>query len=73
MVVEKADYNSADNYIDFECAVPVKIGKMTQDPFYWPADLPVSQRWPSQEDIDNGDAGGGGIGVGQTANCRWAR
>ena len=68
MIVEKADYNSADNYIDFECAVPVKIGKMTQDPFYWPADLPISERWPPQEDIDNGDAGGGGIGGGASGN-----
>ena len=64
VVVEKADYNSADNYIDFECAVPVKAGKMTQDPFYWPANLPISERWPPQEDITNGDAGGGGIGGG---------
>ncbi len=39
VVVEKADYNSADNCIDFECAVPVKAGKMEQDAFYWPANL----------------------------------
>ena len=44
--------------------VPVKAGKMTQDPFYWPANLPISERWPPQEDITNGDAGGGGIGGG---------
>ena len=64
VVIEKADYNSAENYIDFECAVPVKAGKMEQDAFYWPAALPTSATWPPQEDINSGAAGGGGIGSG---------
>ena len=66
VVIEKADYNSAENYIDFECAVPVKAGKTEQDAFYWPAALPTSTTWPPQEDITNGAAGGGGIGSGAT-------
>src|SRR5262249_50228272 len=36
-VVEKANYNSADNTIDFECLVPVRAGEMTQYPWFWPA------------------------------------
>jgi hypothetical protein len=63
MVVEKADYNSAENCIDFECATPVRGGTLVQDPFYWPAALPQSTTWPSQADIDSGNAGGGGLGT----------
>ena len=40
MIVEKADYNSADNCIDFECATPVTAGETAQYPFFWPAELP---------------------------------
>jgi len=36
-MVEKANYNSADNTIDFECLVPVRAGEMTQYPWFWPA------------------------------------
>ena len=46
MVVEKADYNSAENCIDFECATPVRGGTLVQDSFYWPAALPQSTTWP---------------------------
>jgi len=67
-IVNKASYNSADNTVDFECTVPVRAGTMILDVFYWPAALADSQTWPPQEDIDSGDAGGGGIGVGATGN-----
>ena len=65
-IVEKATYNSAENYIDFECLAPVRAGETTQYKFFWPAELPVSATWPPQEDIASGDAGGGGIGTGAT-------
>jgi hypothetical protein len=66
--VEKATYNSANNCIDFECLVPVKAGTMTKYRFYWPAALPVTDTWPTAEEIAAGNAGGGGIGAGATGN-----
>ena len=39
-IVEKANYNSADNCVDFECLVPVAGGTMEKYHFFWPAALP---------------------------------
>ncbi len=63
-IVESAKYNSATNAIDFECLVPVVAGTMMKYPYFWPAALPASVKWPPQSDIDKGYAGGGGIGSG---------
>jgi hypothetical protein len=63
MVVTKAAYNSADNCIEMECATPVKAGTVVPDVYYWPANLPVTTLWPSELDIDSGNAGGGGTGT----------
>ena len=68
LVVEQASYNSADNYIDFQCLAPVRAGSVTQDPYFWPSVLPVSRTWPSAEDIASGNAGGGGIGSGASGD-----
>jgi len=65
-MVLKANYNSADNLIDFECLVPVKAGEMEKSRYYWPSTLRVDETWPPQADINSGDAGGGGIGMGAT-------
>ena len=65
-LVEKANYNSADNTVDFECLVPVKAGTMSLYPFFWPANLEASATWPPSEDALNNDCGGGGIGMGAT-------
>jgi hypothetical protein len=67
-IVLQANYNSnsADNLIDFECLVPVKAGEMEKSRYDWPSTLRVDETWPPQEDIDSGDAGGGGIGQGAT-------
>jgi hypothetical protein len=62
-IVEKANYNSADNCVDFECLVPVRAGEMEQSPFFWPANLSPDETWPPQAAIASGDAGGGGIGA----------
>ena len=67
-VVEKANYNSADNTVDFECLVPVRAGEMALHPFYWPSALPPSQTWPPDSDHASNDAGGGGIGMGATGD-----
>jgi hypothetical protein len=67
-IVEKANYNSADNLMSFECLVPIRAGTMDKFALYWPSLLAVDHTWPPQEDIDTGDAGGGGIGMGATGN-----
>ena len=67
-IVEKANYNSADNCVDFECLVPVVAGKMEQYHFFWPAALPESDTWPPADEIKAGCAGGGGIGAGATGS-----
>jgi hypothetical protein len=67
-VVKKAQYNSADNMIDFELEVPVKAGELNYYPFYWPSKLPSSVTWPPADEIASGAAGGGGIGVWATGN-----
>jgi hypothetical protein len=67
-IVEQANYNSADNCVDFECLVPVLAGTMSQYHFYWPAALPASDTWPPANEIAAGLAGGGGIGAGATGS-----
>ena len=62
-LVKKAAYNSADDSIDFEVDLPVKAGEMGYYPFYWPSKLPTNVSWPPADEIANGNAGGGGIGV----------
>ena len=61
-VITKASYNSVDNCVDIECLTPVQAGTMVADPFFWPANLPSTVKWPTQADIDSGNAGGGGMG-----------
>ena len=39
VIVERAEYDSANNCIDIECATPVKAGALAADPYYWPAAL----------------------------------
>ena len=67
-IVEKANYNSADNCVDFECLVPVLAGTMEKYKFFWPAALPQSDTWPTAEEIAADCAGGGGIGAGATGS-----
>ena len=65
-MVEKANYNSADQMIDFECWVPVKSGTMEKYKFAWPSALTVSDTFPTPAEIAAGNAGGAGIGAGAT-------
>ena len=62
VMVLKAAYNSADNCVDFECEAPVLAGTMVKYPFYWPSALAITHKWPPADEIENGSAGGGGIG-----------
>jgi len=65
-IVLQANYDSDANLIDFDCLVPVKAGEMEKSRYYWPSTLRVDETWPSQADINTGDAGGGGVGQGAT-------
>jgi hypothetical protein len=67
-LVEKANYNSADNTVDVECLVPVKAGTMSLYPYFWPANLEASATWPPEEDELANDCGGGGVGMGATGD-----
>jgi hypothetical protein len=67
-IVEKANYNSAENCVDFACLVPVAAGTMEQYHFFWPAALPQTDTWPPANEIAAGYAGGDGIGTGATGN-----
>jgi hypothetical protein len=67
-IVEKANYNSADNCVDFECLLPVAAGTMEPYHFFWPAALPQAETWPPADEIAAGCAGGDGIGAGATGN-----
>jgi hypothetical protein len=67
-IVEQANYNSADNTVDFQCLVPVRAGEMTQYVYFWPSALPQSVAWPPANAVASNDAGGGGIGMGATGD-----
>jgi len=67
-IVEKANYNSAENCVDFECLLPVAAGAMEKYHFFWPAALPQTDTWPPANEIAAGYAGGDGIGTGATGN-----
>jgi hypothetical protein len=67
-IVEKANYNSAENCVDFECLVPVVAGAMQPYRFFWPAALPKTDTWPPANEIATGCAGGDGIGAAATGN-----
>jgi hypothetical protein len=67
-IVEKANYNSAENCVDFECLVPVLAGTMEKYHFFWPAGLPQTDTWPPASEIAAGCAGGSGIGAQAAGN-----
>lgn len=58
-LVNKATYNSADNAIDFELWVPVRMGEMSPYQYFWPAGLSAQVIYPTAEDITSGYAGNG--------------
>jgi hypothetical protein len=69
-LVEKANYNSAENCIDFECLVPVLAGQTGLYKFFWPAELPQDDTWPPQDEIAYSGGGAetvGNLPVGDTS------
>ena len=67
-IVESAKYDSANNCIHFQCLCPVAAGTSEKYVYFWPADLLQNVTWPSQADIDSGNAGGGNIGAGASGS-----
>lgn len=61
-VIEEATYDSNDHTVDFTCWTPVKGGKMEPYVFAWPSQVDPSIEFPTEEEIAEGNAGGGGIG-----------
>jgi hypothetical protein len=61
-VVEKADYNSDDNTINFTVWTGIRAGEMDPYDFAYPADQPETLLFPSVIEEAEGLAGGGGIG-----------
>jgi hypothetical protein len=56
-LVNKANYDSDSNSIEFECWLPVRPGEMEPYIFAWPADLSVDVLYPSVGEINGGFAG----------------
>jgi len=63
-VIEQVTYNSDNNSINFSCWLPVKIGEMTQYEFAWPAAAADDASFPTDVEVEQGNAGGSGIGRG---------
>lgn len=58
-VVEQAQYNSDTHVIEFVVWTPLKSGSTTPYLFGWPADVEVTDIFPTQEERDRGYAGSG--------------
>lgn len=67
-IVEKANYNSNDLSIDFECLTPIEAGTMEPYVFFWPAAVSPSLTFPTPPEIAAGFAGGDGIGKDATGD-----
>jgi hypothetical protein len=58
-IVEKANFNSDSREIEFEVWTPVKAGTTTPYVFGWPADVDVTEIFPTQEEHELGLGGSG--------------
>ncbi len=63
-VVDEAKYNSDDQTIDFTVSTPIKSGTMVEYKFYWPSQIAVTEKFPTDFELENGYAGGDGVGAG---------
>ena len=63
-IVEEATYNSDTQLIQFVCHTPVKAGTMVEYEFFWPSQLAVTEKFPTDFERTAGYAGGDGIGSG---------
>ncbi len=67
-IVDEASYNSDDQTIDFTVSTPIKSGTMVEYQFYWPSQLAVTEKFPTDFELENGYAGGDGVGAGATGD-----
>lgn len=65
-LIQSADFDSQSQTIDMQCWLPVKSGTMTPYIFAWPADVSVTQIFPTTEEVTAGFAGGDGPGSAAT-------
>ena len=61
-LIEKADYNSDNRSIDFECWTPVKAGEMEPYDFAYPANVSQELKFPMPVEEEEEFDGGTGIG-----------
>lgn len=61
--VETATYNSDDQTIDFVLQTPVRSGERDAFPFHYPAGVSVELLYPTDDDLEFGNAGGSGPNV----------
>jgi hypothetical protein len=67
-VVEEATYNSDSQLINFTCHTPVRSGEMVEYEFFWPSQISVTEKYPTDFEEEAGYAGGDGIGTGATGD-----
>lgn len=58
-IVEKANYNSDSNTIEFDIWTPIKSGTRVPYDFAFPADVQEQDLWPTNDERDRGFAGSG--------------
>lgn len=58
-IVEEAEYDSADNVINFVCWCPIRSGEMVPYDFAWPSSVSVDTVYPTTAEIASGYAGSG--------------
>lgn len=58
-LVDSATYDSDSNTIDFELWTPVRSGEQDKFLFSWPAQIEITDFWPTLDDRLNRIAGGG--------------
>lgn len=62
VLIEQADFDSANQLVIVQCWVPIKSGEMEQYEFAWPANVAADLVFPTQREVDLGLDGGNGIG-----------
>ncbi len=65
-IIQSADFNSEDQTISISCWLPIKSGTMVSYDFFWPADVDVTYIFPTEDEVDLGLDGGGGVGMNAT-------
>lgn len=63
-VIESIQYSGNENKIIFSCWLPIKVGEMDEYLFAWPANTAYNEEFPTDLEIEEGRAGGSGIGKG---------